>query len=149
MTQAAPHPSAKKPTTTRSRLQDVKDLIIENDVEDVFGEGPQIVVGIDPGIKSTATCCILASNDMNRPKNVNISQGSHTFTTKKYMDGLNRAKMKAGIMPLENAIRPQAPAWIELQRSYQNHLTSVLQVQGPLRQFYSSKMFKVKTFHRK
>ncbi|KAG0195585.1 hypothetical protein BGX31_006051, partial [Mortierella sp. GBA43] len=142
-----------------SRLQDVKDLIIENDVEDVFGEGPQIVVGIDPGIKSTATCCILASNDMNHPKNVNISQGSHTFTTKKYLDGLGRAKKKAGIVPLENAIKPvecpqiesgpQAPAWIKLQHSYQDHLTSVLQVQESLRLFYSSKMFKIKTFHPK
>jgi len=84
---AAPPPSLKKlPNTTRSKLKDVRDVLADDDqVATIFeNQESYVIVGIDPGIKSTATCCILDSNDVGRPKNVSIPQGAHTFTTKAY-----------------------------------------------------------------
>jgi hypothetical protein len=159
--QAAPPPSSKKkPNTTRSKLVDVKTLMAEMSADDLFGEHmPRTVIGIDPGIKSTATCCILGTNDMNGPKNITITQGSHTFTTKQYLKGLEDAKKKAGIHELEQKITPiecsqveagqQGSGWAQLRRSIEEHVGSVLQVQASLRQFYRTQMFKIKTYHRK
>ncbi|KAG0195186.1 hypothetical protein BGX31_006627, partial [Mortierella sp. GBA43] len=96
---------------------------------------------------------------MNGPKNITITQGSHTFTTKQYLKGLEHAKKKAGVHELEQKITPvecseveagqQGSAWVQLGRSIEEHVGSVLQVQESLRQFYRTQMFKIKTFHRK
>ena len=162
LTRAAPSPSARKrPNTTRAKLNDVKTtLATKDDVKKVFqDQSSYIVVGIDPGVKSTATCCILDSNNMDRPKNITISQGSHTFPTKKYLQGLEHAKGKAGIHQLENTITAvecpsaevgqQGAAWRQLQLSIQGHIRSVLQVQDRLRRFYLTKILKIKSYQRK
>ncbi|KAI8354225.1 hypothetical protein B0O80DRAFT_507963 [Mortierella sp. GBAus27b] len=159
--QACPSPSyKKKPNTTRSKLVDVKTMMAETSADDIFGEHmPRTVIGIDPGIKSTATCCVLSTDGMNGPKNITITQGSHTFTTKQYLKGLEHAKKKAGVHELEQKITPvecseveagqQGSAWVQLRHSIEEHVGSVLQVQESLRQFYRTQMFKIKTFHRK
>ncbi|KAF9943979.1 hypothetical protein BGZ65_012886, partial [Modicella reniformis] len=159
LTQAAPSAASKKrPNNTRSKLVDVRDLLATKDIEEIFGEqGRRVVVGIDPGIKSTSTGCILDSMEMSRPKNITVTQGSHAFPTKKYLKGLEYAKEKQGINKLENMIEPimcpqaeadhQGDSWSQLRQSIESHVRSVLLVQEPLRQFYSSPMFKVKSFH--
>ncbi|KAF9943531.1 hypothetical protein BGZ65_000850, partial [Modicella reniformis] len=65
--------------------------------------------------------------------------------------------MKAGI-ELENKIVPvecpqaeaghQAEAWKQLQLSFEKHVRSVLEVQEPLRHFYRSPMFKIKSYRK-
>ncbi|KAF9939674.1 hypothetical protein BGZ65_009814 [Modicella reniformis] len=162
LTRAAPSPSARKrPNTTRAKLNDVKTMLAtKDDIKEAFqDQSSYMVVGIDPGIKSTATCCILDSDNMDRPKNITISQGSHAFSTRMYLQGLEHAKRKAGIHQLENAITAvecpsaevgqQGAAWRQLQLSIQGHIRSVLQVQDRLRRFYRTKIFKIKSYQRK
>lgn len=160
LTQAAPSPSARKrPNTTRNRLPDVKSVLNEKDPEEIFGNGKQVVVGIDPGILNTATCCILSSDDMMHPKNLTIPRSSRTFTLNKFQSGLENAKKKANLSEQERQIVPvecpmavegqQYEAWTSLWLSVEEHVKSVIQVQRTLRSFYSSSMFKVKTFQRK
>ncbi|KAK3825061.1 MAG: hypothetical protein J3Q66DRAFT_396086 [Benniella sp.] len=162
LTKAAPPPSLKKrPNTTRPKLKDVRDVLADDDqVATIFeNQESHIVVGIDPGIKSTATCCILDLKDVGRPRNVTIPQGAHTFTTKAYNQGLDHAKKKANIQELESRIVPiecpqaetgrQKTAWRHLQLSIHNHYQSVLKVATPLRAFYTKMMFKIKSYHLK
>lgn len=160
LTQAAQSPSAKKrPNTTRSKLTDVKNLFAQKDLEDVFGDTDKLtVVGIDPGLKSTATYCVL-TNGPDPPKNITISSGAHAHIGNEYRKGLEKAKEKAGIHELEGCITPiqcpqaepyqQSESWNALRLSVEAHVQSVLEVQSVLREFYTSSMFKVKTYHRK
>ncbi|KAK3825609.1 MAG: hypothetical protein J3Q66DRAFT_365362 [Benniella sp.] len=136
--------ASKKPNTTRSKLNDV--LTIPPSESD-----HHVIVGIDPGIKSTATCCILDSANAARVENMTISQGSHTHVTKTYQKTLERAKKKAGnIQDLEATILPiQGTTWAEVGDSIEQRILSRLEVHEPLRQFYGSDIFKMKAFHRK
>ncbi|KAK3828153.1 MAG: hypothetical protein J3Q66DRAFT_8838 [Benniella sp.] len=136
--------ASKKPNTTRSKLNDV--LTMPPSESDHY-----VIVGIDPGIKSTATCCILDSANTARVENMMISQGSHTHVTKTYQKTLERAKKKAGdIQDLEATILPiQGTTWAEVGDSIEQRILSRLDVHELLRKFYGSDIFKMKAFHRK
>ncbi|KAK3825262.1 MAG: hypothetical protein J3Q66DRAFT_365065 [Benniella sp.] len=136
--------ASKKPNTTRSKLNDV--LTMPPSESD-----RHVIVGIDPGVKSTATCCILDSANTARVENMTISQGSHTHVTKTYQKTLERAKKKAGdIQDLEATILPiQGTTWAEVGASIEQRIVSRLEVHKSLRQFYGSDIFKMKAFHRK
>lgn len=125
-----------------------------------------VVVGIDPGIHNTATATIIDSQNTNSLRNISIPQSAHTFCTKVYMNGLNRAKrtkvfpiggQNLNVTQIEQRITPivcqrmanQQLTWTTLAASIVGHVVSVLQVQTALREFYSSKIFKIKTMHRK
>lgn len=139
----APKPS-KKPNTTRAKLSDVLTM-------PPSGSDHHVIIGIDPGIKSTATCCILDTANTAQVENITISQGSHTHVTKTYQKTLERAKEKAGdIQKLEATILPvQGTSWIEVGASIEQRIISRLEVHESLRKFYGSDIFKMKAFHRK
>ncbi|KAF9434900.1 hypothetical protein BGZ76_007244, partial [Entomortierella beljakovae] len=111
-------------------------------------------------------------------KNLSISQGSMAFMTKKFNRGLQRAKAKKyfniaplawggdgnqpqrmNISELERFISPitcqqittgsQWLSWQNLSETILSQVTSVVHVQGHLRKFYGSSLFKIKTRHLK
>ena len=136
--------ASNKPNTTRSKLNNVLTM-------PPSGSAHHVIVGIDPGIKSTATCCILDTANAAKVDNITISQGSHTHVTKTYQKTLERAKKKAGdIQDLESTILPiQGTTWVEIGASIEQRIISRLEVHESLREFYGSDIFKMKAFHRK
>ncbi|KAF9952395.1 hypothetical protein BGZ72_006322 [Mortierella alpina] len=158
-----PPPKFKKKIakTTRNKLPSLLDKFgtSQDKVGYFSGQRSQVIVGIDPGIKSTATACIIDFSNPDRPRNLTISQGSHTCITKAFNRGLERAKAKHDVCSKERTIKPvecpvasvgqQLDCWIALQKSIKDHIKSFQVVQGPLRQFYGTQMFKIKSFHRK
>ncbi|KAG0196555.1 hypothetical protein BGX31_005291 [Mortierella sp. GBA43] len=97
--------------------------------------------------------------------NMSITQGSQTVTTKRYLHALEGAKKKTIVLPngqqanvceLESRIQPvevrqvndtdPLPVWMPLRKSIEDHVTSTMRVDEPLREFYSSMLFKVKTW---
>ncbi|KAI8346430.1 hypothetical protein B0O80DRAFT_503485 [Mortierella sp. GBAus27b] len=104
---APPSDSRRVPNITRGKLKDVRDAIGNLDqVENVLGiQESYVIVGIDPGIKSTATACIIDSNE-GHPQNMSISQGSHKQVIKSCRNGLDHAKRKAGVQGIESQIKP-------------------------------------------
>ncbi|KAF9426204.1 hypothetical protein BGZ76_002867 [Entomortierella beljakovae] len=56
-----------------------------------------VVVGIDPGVRNTATSTTLSTNNPRLAKNLTIPQGAHNFTTSQYMKEMNKAKQKKSI----------------------------------------------------
>ncbi|KAF9081751.1 hypothetical protein BGX27_004781, partial [Mortierella sp. AM989] len=146
--------------TSSERRKVVQMLGDAAGVNEIFKDQNQyVIVGIDPGIKSTATCCVVSSDNAIPPVNITILQGSHAYPTIKYLQGLEGAKRKAGIDIFESRIEAigspkteigqQESSWKRLQQSIVRHVHSVLLVQKPLRDFYSTTMFKIKRFHLK
>ncbi|KAF9943699.1 hypothetical protein BGZ70_005550 [Mortierella alpina] len=137
--------------------------------------GPDyVIVGIDPGIVSTATATVIDTRTPEQLKNVTVSQGAQIHCTKTYMKSLHDAKRKAtfnmrlsgeaearswNIEELEGTIEPIScsidigqslgPSWKQLGKSVLNHVHSLLLVQEQLRSFYTARMFKIKGYHRK
>ncbi|KAF9950568.1 hypothetical protein BGZ72_007793 [Mortierella alpina] len=78
---------------------------------------------------------------------------------KAFNRGLERAKVKHDVCSKERMIKPvecpiasvaqQLDCWIVLQKSIEDHIKSFQAVQGPLRLFYGTQMFKIKSCHRK
>lgn len=137
----APKPSAKKPNTTRSKLQDVLTIDTRED--------HTVVVGIDPGMKKTATCCILNTETPHQAINLSISRGAYVHPGKTFQKELEAAKAKRHIHELERKIVPiqgELP-WIQLANSIEGHIASKLLVHSDLRDFYSSDIFKSKSFN--
>jgi hypothetical protein len=106
----APKPS-KKPNTTRSKLDYVLTMPPSG------SDQAHIIVGIDPGIKSTATACIMSTANPAQVTNVTISQGAHSHVSKTYQKTLEGAKEKAGdIRELEATIQTiqGGMSWVEV-----------------------------------
>jgi hypothetical protein len=168
ITKPKPQPSPAKITNkTRFLLPDVKDVL--NTTDQVQSQGlssdAYVVVGIDPGVRSTATATIMTSSQPDTYWNMSISQGSQTVTTKRYLHALEGAKKKTRVLSngqqvnlceLESRIQPvefrqvedtdPLPVWMSLRKSIEDHVTSIMRVDEPLREFYSSMLFKVKTW---
>jgi 5'-3' exonuclease len=153
---------------TRSKLPDVKEVLKTPDQVQCLDLDPDayVVVGIDPGVRNTATATIMTSAEPDTYRNLTISQSSQCVTTKRYLHRLEQAKRKtmhwipsrgqeANICELENSIQPVEPrqvndsellpVWQSLRTSIERHVISVMQVEELLREFYSSMMFKIKT----
>ncbi|KAF9923092.1 hypothetical protein BGZ67_010106, partial [Mortierella alpina] len=131
-----PLPGVKRkiPNTTHAMLPTVhKCFATRADAEACFpAQGSRVIVGIDPGVKRTATAFILDSVEPGRPLNLTISQGSHSYTTRAYSKSLELAKTKKNIHVVECSIQPvdcpvapvdqQLDCWIALQRSIEDHV---------------------------
>lgn len=143
----APKPSTfKKPNTTRNKLDNVLTMSTSS------GDQNHTIVGIDPGIKNIATCCVLDTTNLEQAKNVTITQGSHAYVTQKYQESLERAKDKAGgIRELESTIQPVqgGESWVQVAHSIEQHILSKRRVHEKLREFYGSDLFKIHEFRRK
>ena len=151
---------------TQSKLPDVKEVLVTPDMVESQDLNPDayVVVGIDPGVHKTATATMVTSAQPDTHWNLSISQGSQCVTTKRYLKGLEQAKKKSkhtmpsgqekNVCELESTIQPvepqQAngsdllPVWQSLRASIERHVISIMQVEEPLRKFYSSMMFKIK-----
>ncbi|KAG0210332.1 hypothetical protein BGX28_009384, partial [Mortierella sp. GBA30] len=134
LTQSAPPQTpVRKPNTTRAKLVDTRTLLqTKEDVDDIFvPDRERVVVGVDPGMKQTATFCILSSDTQRHPVNISLTHGAQSHVTRKFMRGLEHAKSKAGIDVLERQIEPvtcpqaeegqQGEAWRMLHRSVGAH----------------------------
>ncbi|KAF9370026.1 hypothetical protein BGX21_005718 [Mortierella sp. AD011] len=155
-----PHPV---PNTTQFKLKSIlTELSDSTQVDDMFPGDRYVVTGIDPGIHNTATATVLDSDKTDGSAiNLSISQGSQTYSAKQYMKELNRAKQRKtfnDINQLEQSITPitcqqagqvQTGSWRTLAASIRACVHSVIRVQGYLREFYGSYIFKMKSRHLK
>ncbi|KAF9941742.1 hypothetical protein BGZ67_004080 [Mortierella alpina] len=168
-------PSTPPPNTTRAKIPDACEIFTSQEIiKDLLLDLDYVIIGIDPGICSTATATVIDTRTPGILKNVSVSQGSQRHCTKTYLNGLQRAKRgktisiqlqddespKArNIEELESTITPvicsvpineaQGPSWLLLSQSLLDHVQSLLLVQEHLRNFYTSRMFQIKGYHRK
>ncbi|KAF9563531.1 hypothetical protein EC968_004831, partial [Mortierella alpina] len=168
-------PSTPPPNTTRAKLDDARETFAPGQpIEDMLPDPDYVIIGIDPGICSTATATVIDTRTPAQFKNVTVSQGAQKHCTRTYMKGLNKAKRKTTnavqlpgeedpkartIEELEGTItsvtctvpinEAQGPSWSLLSQSLLDHVQSLLLVQEYLRSFYTSPMYKIKNYHRK
>ncbi|KAI8595346.1 hypothetical protein EDD21DRAFT_391456 [Dissophora ornata] len=144
-------PSYHVPNTTRRKLMDVKMILAtEGQIQQEFPDQSSFtVVGIDPGIRNTATATIISSDDENVMQNMSIPRSGDAFSTKVFQRGLQRAKQqrqftvtlppnqggpsRMNVLQIEQLIQPiecdQAPAgqaqtWAPLSASVRTHVES-------------------------
>ncbi|KAF9271591.1 hypothetical protein BGZ68_003328, partial [Mortierella alpina] len=89
-------PSTPPPNTTRAKLNDARQIFApDQSIEDILPHTDYVIVGIDPGICSTATATVIDTRTPSELKNITVSQGAQTHCTKAFMKGLQKAKEKA------------------------------------------------------
>jgi hypothetical protein len=168
-------PSTAPPNTTRAKLDDARQVFApDQPIDDMLPDEDYVIVGIDPGICSTATATVMDTRTPQHLKNVTVSQGAQMHCTKTYMKGLHKAKRKTtfnmrlsgeaqarhwSIEELEGTIESIScsiaigqglgPSWEQLGKSILDRVHSLLLVQEQLRSFYTARMFKIKGYHRK
>ncbi|CAO3573360.1 unnamed protein product [Mortierella alpina] len=168
-------PSTAPPNTTRAKLDDARQVFApDQPIDDMLPDEDYVIVGIDPGICSTATATVMDTRTPQQLKNVTVSQGAQVHCTKTYMKGLHKAKRKTtfnmllsgeaqarhwSVEELEGTIesiscsiaigQSLGPSWEQLGQSILDRVHSLLLVQEQLRSFYTARMFKIKGYHRK
>jgi hypothetical protein len=85
----------------RGKLKDMRNALGNSNV--LWIQESYVIVGIDPGIKSTATACIIDSSK-GHARNISISQGS-TSSSRRAI-GMALTMRKAGVQNIENQIKP-------------------------------------------
>ncbi|KAG0210287.1 hypothetical protein BGX28_009443 [Mortierella sp. GBA30] len=143
LTQSAPPQTAvRKPNTTRDKLADIRKMLqIKEDVDDIFVPDRElVVVGVDPGIKQTATFCILSSDPQRHPAHISLSPSAQSHVTRNFMRGLEHAKSKDGIDVLERQI--ESVACPQAEEGRQGEAWKMSSVQA-------NQNDKVKSYHRK
>ncbi|KAF9555836.1 hypothetical protein EC968_008602 [Mortierella alpina] len=134
-------PSTPAPNTTQAKLDDARQVYAPGQpIEDMLPDLDYVIVGIDPGIFSMATATVIDTRTPEQLKNVTVSQGAQMHCTRTYVKGLHNAKRNATF---------DLQLLDELGESVLDHVHSVLLVQEQLRSFYTSPMFKIKSYHRK
>ncbi|KAF9349653.1 hypothetical protein BGX34_001675 [Mortierella sp. NVP85] len=169
ITEPKPRPRPKsllgRTNQTRAKLPDVKEVLMTSEQVESQDLDPEsyVIVGIDPGVRKTATATMITSAHPDTYWNLSISQSSQRVASKRYLHGLQRAKkttypmsssLEMNVCDLESTIQPvepqQAkdsgllPVWQSLRTSIEKHVISIMHVEEPLREFYSSMMFKIK-----
>ena len=168
-------PSTSPPNTTRAKLDDARQVFApDQPIDDLLPHPEYVIVGIDPGICNTATATVIDTRTPGELKNVSVSQGAQKHCTRTFMKGLHHAKQNTvfemgplygaeakcwSVNDLESTITPIScsvptgdalgPSWKLLGQSLLDHVHSLMLVQEQLRVFYTSSMFKIKSYHRK
>jgi len=167
-------PTKHVANTTRQKLLDIRqELASVEQIQHEFPDQSEFrVTGIDPGICNTATATVIKSQTQHVMRNISIPGSASRHSIKVFNDGLERAKRHSkhtvtlpgqeprelNIQQIEQQIQPvvcaqaqggQLAAWRAISSSIREHVLSVLIVQAPLRAFYTTTIFKIKSMHLK
>ncbi|KAF9207435.1 hypothetical protein BGZ49_000458, partial [Haplosporangium sp. Z 27] len=145
-------PSNLVPNTTQFKLRSI--LTEFSHSAEVNAAFPQdhYVAGIDPGIHNTATATILDSDTSHHTAiTLAMSQGSQTYSARQYLKELSRTKQRKKFAIGNQKLdvnqqdgQNQTVTWTALAGSIVAHVQSVVGVQGYLRRFHGSCLFKMK-----